>query len=146
MRGNSKAANILRRRRDVGWWKLEERRGKDASATSAATRVDASRFGQRLLLAAKASRRPGCRKIREMGTPVKLAGTRHEAESSREASASANSCARFSFRPPVLSPNAFLVRYSSEILSNSGHDIVNYNSASFLYFSSPCRLFITYLE
>lgn len=42
----------------------------DPPAPSVATRVQAPRFRRRLLLAAKASRRPGCRKIREMGTPA----------------------------------------------------------------------------
>lgn len=53
---------------------------RDAFAVGAATRGDAFWLGQRLLLAAKASRRPGCRKLREMGTPVKLATTKEKAE------------------------------------------------------------------
>lgn len=46
---------------------------KDPRAASAATRVQASRIPWRLLLAAKASRRLGCRKLREMETLAKLA-------------------------------------------------------------------------
>lgn len=48
----------------------------DPPTPSAATRVQASRIRRRLLLTAKASRRPGCRKIREMGTPAKLRAPR----------------------------------------------------------------------
>lgn len=51
---------------------------KGPSAASAATRVQASRVRRRLLLAAKASRRSGCRKIRKMGTPAKLRASRTE--------------------------------------------------------------------
>lgn len=71
-------------------FRLGEKRFSEehASSVNAVTRIDAFLLGQRLLLVVKASRRSGCRKIREMGTPVKQTTMKCEAKQSLKRKAS----------------------------------------------------------